>query len=186
MCTESIQDLTWRNWSKHFHLKNWKVLVLSDFHPLVPFLLSRLFQPFIFWAGLKDPLWGTDRVRHHPDPPHFPAGAALSAPGYRVNEVVESGGRPLFPGLSSWTFALSPLLCWNSHSCRVSRFPRWLSGKESTCRCRSHRRHGFDPWIENIPWRRKRQPTPPFLPGNSQKSLVGYSPGGQSQAWLSD
>ena len=36
-------------------------------------------------------------MRHDPDPHHFPAGAALSAPGYRVNEVVELGGRPLFP-----------------------------------------------------------------------------------------
>ena len=22
--------------------------------------------------------------------------------------------------------------------------PRWLSGKESSCQCRKHRRHGFD------------------------------------------
>ena len=28
----------------------------------------------------------------------------------------------------------------------------WLSGKESSCHCR---RHGFDPWVEKIPWRRK-------------------------------
>ena len=27
-----------------------------------------------------------------------------------------------------------------------------LSGKESTCWCR---RHGYDPWVWNIPWRRK-------------------------------
>ena len=25
---------------------------------------------------------------------------------------------------------------------------------------------GFDPWIKEIPWRRKWQPTPVFLPGN--------------------
>ena len=30
--------------------------------------------------------------------------------------------------------------------------PRWLSGKESTCQCRSHRRHGLDPWVVKIPW----------------------------------
>ena len=36
----------------------------------------------------------------------------------------------------------------------------------------------FDPWVGNIPWRRKWQPTPVFLPGefNGQRSLVGYSP----------
>ena len=26
-------------------------------------------------------------------------------------------------------------------------------------------RCGFDPWVEKIPWRRKWQPTPVFLPG---------------------
>ena len=35
----------------------------------------------------------------------------------------------------------------------------------------------FDPWVRKIPWRRKGQPTPVFLPGKSQRqrSLVGYS-----------
>jgi len=27
------------------------------------------------------------------------------------------------------------------------------------------RRRGFDPWVRKIPWRRKWQPTPGFLPG---------------------
>ena len=36
---------------------------------------------------------------------------------------------------------------------------------------------GFHPWVGKIPWRRKWQPTPVFLPGKlqGQKSLVGYS-----------
>ena len=36
----------------------------------------------------------------------------------------------------------------------------------------------FDPWVMKIHWRRKWQPTPVFLPGEShgQRSLVGYSP----------
>ena len=41
--------------------------------------------------------------------------------------------------------------------------PWWFSGKESSRQCRRHR---FDPWVEKIPWRRKWQPTPVFLPGN--------------------
>ena len=28
-------------------------------------------------------------------------------------------------------------------------------------------RHGFDPWVRKIPWRRKWQPIPVFLPGES-------------------
>ena len=37
---------------------------------------------------------------------------------------------------------------------------------------------GFNPWVGKIPWRRARQPTPVFLPGEShgQRSLVGYGP----------
>ena len=59
--------------------------------------------------------------------------------------------------------------------------PWWLSGKESTCQCR---RHGFDPWVRKIPWRRKWQPTPAFLPGEShgQRSLAGYSPWGPKES----
>ena len=39
------------------------------------------------------------------------------------------------------------------------------------------RRFRFNPWVGTIPWRRKWQPTPVFLPGKShgQKSLVGYT-----------
>ena len=30
-------------------------------------------------------------------------------------------------------------------------FPGGTSGKEPSCQCRSHRRHGFDPWVGNDP-----------------------------------
>jgi len=40
----------------------------------------------------------------------------------------------------------------------------WLSGKESICQCRRLR---FDPWVRKMPWRRKLQPTPVFLPEKS-------------------
>ena len=38
----------------------------------------------------------------------------------------------------------------------------------------------FDPWVGKIPWRRRWQPTPVFLPGefHGQRSLTGYSPWG--------
>ena len=63
--------------------------------------------------------------------------------------------------------------CWNptptGYSHRLEgtrRLPWWLSGSESACRCR---RRGFDPWVRKIPWWRKRQPTPAFLPGKSHR-----------------
>ena len=44
-------------------------------------------------------------------------------------------------------------------------------------------RLGFDPRVGKIPWRRKWQPTPVFLPGKShrQRSLVAYSPRGRKE-----
>ena len=29
--------------------------------------------------------------------------------------------------------------------------PQWLSGKESACQCRRHRRRGFNPWSGRSP-----------------------------------
>ena len=54
--------------------------------------------------------------------------------------------------------------------------PWWLSSKEAACQCRRPR---FNPWLGKIPWRRKWQPTPVFLPGQSHghRSLVGDSHG---------
>ena len=46
-----------------------------------------------------------------------------------------------------------------------------------------HKRRWFSPWIRKTPWRRKWQPTPVFLPGESlgQRSLVGCcSPEGRT------
>ena len=41
------------------------------------------------------------------------------------------------------------------------------SSKEHTCQCRGHKRSGFYPWIRKILWRRAWQPTPVFLPEES-------------------
>ena len=67
-------------------------------------------------------------------------------------------------------------------------FPRWLSGKESACQYRSHRRCRFIPWVGKIPWRRKWQPTPVFLPGQShgQRNLASYSPQGRKESDMTE
>ena len=59
-------------------------------------------------------------------------------------------------------------------------FPRGSDGKEFTC-------NAGDPGLiprSGIPWRRERQPTPVFLPGefHGQKRLVGYSPMGRKKS----
>ena len=65
-----------------------------------------------------------------------------------------------------------------SFCCFVEPPPWWLSGKESACW-----RHGFDPWVGKISWRREWQPTPVFLLGKShgQRTLAGYSPWGHKR-----
>jgi len=59
---------------------------------------------------------------------------------------------------------------------------RWCSGK-SACQCRRCKRHGFDPWVGMILWRKKWQPVLVFLPGkpHGQRSLVGYSARGSQR-----
>jgi len=57
------------------------------------------------------------------------------------------------------------------------------SGKEATSQCRACKRHGFNPGVGKISWRRAWQPTPVFLPGklHGRRSLAGYSPSGQKE-----
>ena len=45
------------------------------------------------------------------------------------------------------------------------------------------RRCGFHPWVRKIPWRRKWQTTPVFLPAKShgQRSFMGFSPWGRKE-----
>ena len=83
------------------------------------------------------------------------------------------------------------IFCHNCSFCLFNKYiltmlgikglPRWLSGKEPTCQCRRFR---FNPWVRKIPWRRKWQPTPVFLPGKAhgQRSLAGYSPLGHKES----
>ena len=62
----------------------------------------------------------------------------------------------------------------------ASNIPTWLSllkkkkmnppAMQEMCR-----RRGFNPWIKKIHWRRKRQPTPVFLPGKSQSRGAWWS-----------
>ena len=67
-------------------------------------------------------------------------------------------------------------------------FPDGASGKEPTCQHRRLKGFRFDPWVGTIPWRRKWQPTPVFLPGEShgQRSLVGFSPWGHKELDLTE
>ena len=92
------------------------------------------------------------------------------------------------PQLPSPVETISARVCWRNTERSVffllfqvpsghQGLPCWLSWYRTRLWCRRHR---FNSWAGKIPWRRKWQPTPVFLPGDShgQKSLVGYSPRG--------
>ena len=58
-------------------------------------------------------------------------------------------------------------------------FPSGSDGKESACNAGDQ---GLIPGWGKIPWRRKWQPTPVFLPGKEQATvLAGYSPWGHKE-----
>ena len=67
--------------------------------------------------------------------------------------------------------------CNNSSSRSIVGFLGSTSDKELACPCRRGKRHGLDPRVGKIPWRRPWQPTPVFLPGEShgQRNLEVYS-----------
>ena len=85
---------------------------------------------------------------------------------------------------TSW-FAVKMLL----FLLRRSSFPSFLltfglpSGSDGKKICLQCWRSRFDPWVRKIIWRRKWQPTPIFLAGESheQRSLAGYSPWGRKE-----
>ena len=86
----------------------------------------------------------------------------------------------------------------------MTKFRKWRYGISRVCLCvymciifvftfewysLQCERPGFDPWAGKIPWRRTRQPTPVFLPGEShgQRSLLATVPMDrlrQNRTWL--
>ena len=64
---------------------------------------------------------------------------------------------------------------------RNTGFAGGSDAKEPACQCR---RRGLHPWVMKIPWRRKWQPAPVFLPGEfyGRRSLSGgYNLWGQKE-----
>ena len=86
---------------------------------------------------------------------------------------------------------LTPTLYWKNVQCvrfencmDVSKNTSLVAhGRESSCNAGDYKRPLFDSWVGTITWRRKWQPTPVFLPGEShgQRSLVGCSSWGRKR-----
>ena len=63
--------------------------------------------------------------------------------------------------------------------------------KNPPAKCRRGKRHRFNPQVRKIPWSRKWQLTPVFLPEkfHGQRSLAGYSPWGSQRVrhiWVTE
>ena len=96
----------------------------------------------------------------------FPGGSVVKNPP--AGEARDVGLIPVLgrsPGVGKWQPTLASLVAQRSI-------------------CLQCGRPGFDPWVGKIPWRKKWQHTPVFLPGEPHgwRSLVGYSPRGRKES----
>ena len=84
-------------------------------------------------------------------------------PHWKLFFFLQNGSPPPGRGRYGWASALG--------------FQGGAGGTEPACQCRKHKRCRVNPWVRKIPWRRKWQPTPEFLSGEShgQRSLAGYN-----------
>ena len=116
-----------------------------------------------------------------------PRATWLLLPASGLNSAVSSHGKPLISFTTIVAPPPTPLIVPSFPACSVpftvliipSDRHYGLSGKESAS-AGDTQEPVFDPWVGKIPWRRKWQPIPVFLPGKShgQESLEGYSPWG--------
>ena len=106
----------------------------------------------------------------------------LSPPWWRQQSASGSGCPSTREEKSKWKWLQMTKLCAmvrqnETDLLKATGFPAGAHGKEPVCQCRRPKRLRFDPWVGKIPWRRKWQPMPVFLPGEShgQRSLAGYT-----------
>ena len=67
------------------------------------------------------------------------------------------------------TFGIRSIMSKSCSEAAITKYHRLgggASGKDPACQCRRWET-GAHPWVGKIPWRRARQPTPVFLPGES-------------------
>ena len=126
--------------------------------------LSMRFSRQEYWSGLP-----------------FPSPGDLPNPGIKPVFLVSlalTNGFLYHCTTYNWMYLLKtkiPLLWFSQTISFSSNKVRWSGGKESACQCRRHR---FNPWVGKIPWKRKWQPIPVFLPGkfHGERSLEATSP----------
>ena len=158
------------------------VLVTGRKRTLPPSKHERTLQGTATWAQWE---LGCLRFQRGPSPGPNLAGTLLmdtQPPGLWVNEhlFILNNAPPhphvmvMFHSSPNWLRQNIWGLSW------------WFSGKESTCQCR---RLGFEPWVREIPWRRKWQSIQYSCLGNTigigvwRAMVQGVT---KSWTWLSD
>ena len=99
--------------------------------------------------------------------PNSPSIRSLAWPLPLPDDLWTSAGRAASSIREGFTCRSPPGLWVKQRPRWIQGFPGDTSGKEPACQCRRHKRHVFDPWVGKIPWRKKWQPTPVVLPGES-------------------
>ena len=101
----------------------------------------------------------------------FPGSSAGKESACNVEDLGLTPGSGNSPGDEQTT---------NSTTLGFLGFPGGSDSKASACNTGDP---VFNPWAGKIPWRRKWQPTPVFLPGKShgQRTLAGYSLPGHTE-----
>ena len=123
-----------------------------------------------FWGSLRDcgmPQVNLDSVCNQ----QMPIFSHIS-----ISETLITMHAPIKIGSYSCRFELKVFMKISTNT-RVWRLPRWHGGEKSACPCRRHKRSRLDPSVRKIPWRKKWQPNPVFLPGkfHGQRSKGGCS-----------
>ena len=110
-------------------------------------------------------------------PPSHPRGRSRGCPPLALGWQLSPNPQARQPGTLQMDccFLIAHVLLFSKFLFIYLGLPRCRCGKEPVC---PRRRCRFSSWVAKIPWRRKWQPTPVFLPGEShgQRSLVGHSP----------
>ena len=110
-------------------------------------------------------------------PPSHPRGRSRGRPPLALGWQLSPNPQARQPGTLQMDccFLIARVLLFSKFLFIYLGLPRCRCGKEPVCQCRRCR---FSSWVGKIPWRRKWQPTPVSLPGEShgQRSLAGHSP----------
>ena len=139
-------------------------------------------------TGSFNSLWVSSHRLSHRQRQHFEVdsvvflSSCMVEPIYLILMLLTTMNRHRHTGFYQFTLQKHIWISWSIFQYRLSiiylclelKFTdlpscqyRGLPGTEPACKCRRHKRCRLDPLVGKIPWSRKWQPTPAFLPGES-------------------